>query len=125
MIIFFFPCFGNHRVLHSFPTRRSSDLAFKSLGGVCPIHLGSLDFYSCLVHTKVLWHFSWRNGRVVMHRIANPWRSVRFRLAPPAFSRLFSFFPFFLFIALPRVLSAEPPDATAIGFLRLKINDPR
>src|SRR5205814_10226155 len=27
-IVFFFQCYGDHRVLHSFPTRRSSDLDY-------------------------------------------------------------------------------------------------
>src|SRR5689334_24832763 len=30
---FFFQCYGDHRDLHSFPTRRSSDLATPLLGG--------------------------------------------------------------------------------------------
>src|SRR5690349_23677374 len=30
-LLFFFSCYGDHRALHSFPTRRSSDLSEESL----------------------------------------------------------------------------------------------
>src|SRR5437762_6037949 len=32
LIVFFFECYGDHRDLHSFPTRRSSDLESAVLG---------------------------------------------------------------------------------------------
>src|SRR5437763_12517623 len=39
LLLFFFPCYGDHRDLHSFPTRRSSDLACRRRHGqqrICP-----------------------------------------------------------------------------------------
>src|SRR5690348_17935183 len=35
-VVFFFEGYGDHRDLHSFPTRRSSDLFGVSLGGLIP-----------------------------------------------------------------------------------------
>src|SRR5947199_4800018 len=32
-LVFFFPCYRHHRDLHSFPTRRSSDLLARPVGG--------------------------------------------------------------------------------------------
>src|SRR5437764_6784414 len=32
VVVFFFGCYGDHRVLHSFPTRRSSDLVLLIAG---------------------------------------------------------------------------------------------
>src|SRR5687768_18258603 len=34
LFVFFFQCYGDHRDLHSFPTRRSSDLDALPTGGV-------------------------------------------------------------------------------------------
>src|SRR5436190_23326642 len=36
--MFFIYCTGHHRDLHSFPTRRSSDLAFRQWGSKTPGH---------------------------------------------------------------------------------------
>src|SRR5687768_18404129 len=44
-LYFFFYCYGHHRDLHSFPTRRSSDLAAGEAGGILDTILKRLATY--------------------------------------------------------------------------------
>src|SRR5207302_8304427 len=42
-LLFFFQCYGDHRVLLSFPTRRSSDLGFRGRGRSTCLHSRGLQ----------------------------------------------------------------------------------
>src|SRR5947209_14709391 len=50
MMSFFFSCYGYHLDLHSFPTRRSSDLSQRDLLASTPSHPSATDRFSvCLL----------------------------------------------------------------------------
>src|SRR5262249_60924701 len=49
-IFFFFKCYGDHRDLHSFPTRRSSDLNVRSSLMAVNIHITIIELNA--LHTK-------------------------------------------------------------------------
>src|SRR5690606_41802868 len=48
--IVFFYCFGDHHDLHSFPTRRSSDLAPSDDDGVDAVRRGALHVVAAVTH---------------------------------------------------------------------------